>query len=107
SLVDPSVQYVRKYHKIPDFKLINQNGDTITQADYEDKIYVADFFYTTCPSFCSELTASFKKVQDNIKGDDEVKLLSHSVTPKIDSVARLKEYAVKHEVDDDKWNLVT
>lgn len=107
SLVDPSVQYVRKYHKIPDFKLINQNGDTITQADYEDKIYVADFFYTTCPSFCSELTASFQRVQQVIKEDEEVKLLSHSVTPNIDSVARLKEYAVKHEVDDHKWNLVT
>lgn len=107
SLVDTSVQFVRKYHTIPDFKLVNQNGDTITQADYEGKIYVADFFYTTCPSFCPELTASMKKVQEATKNDDEIKLISHTVTPKIDTVAQLKRYAVKNGVDDSKWNLVT
>lgn len=107
SLVDSSMQKVRKYHTIPDFKLINQNGDTITQAAYKGKIYVADFFYTTCPSFCPILTANMKKVQDKYKDDDEIKLLSHSVTPKIDSVAQLKKYAEKKGVDDDKWNLVT
>lgn len=107
SLVDPEVQYVRKYHYIPDFSLINQNGDTITQADYEGKIYVADFFYTTCPSFCPELTASLKRIQEATEGDDHVKLISHTVTPEIDSVAQLKKYAVEHGVDDSKWNLVT
>lgn len=107
SLVDPDIQYVRKYHKIPDFKLINQNGDTITQANYEGKIYVADFFYTTCPSFCADLTASFQRIQKEIKNDDKVFLLSHTVTPEIDSVPQLKDYAIKHEVDDQKWNLVT
>ncbi len=107
SLVDPDIQYVRKYHKIPDFKLINQNGDTITQANYEGKIYVADFFYTTCPSFCADLTASFQRIQKEIKNDDKVFLLSHTVTPEIDSVSQLKDYAIKHEVDDQKWNLVT
>lgn len=107
SLVDPSIQYVRKYHKIPDFTLINQNGDTITQANYEDKIYVADFFYTTCPSFCKELTANLKVIQEATKDDDEIRLISHTVTPEIDSFEKLKEYAVKHGVNDEKWNLVT
>jgi|SRR5690625_3062933 len=107
SLVDPEIQYVRKYHKIPDFKLINQNGDTITQESYKDKIYVADFFYTTCPSFCADLTASFKRIQETLKDDDKVLLLSHTVTPEIDSVPQLKDYAVKHGVNDEKWNLVT
>lgn len=107
SLVDPSIQYVRKYHKIPDFTLINQNGDTVTQADYEDKIYVADFFYTTCPTFCKELTASLKHIQEATKDDDEIRLISHTVTPEIDSVDRLKEYALDHGVNDEKWNLVT
>lgn len=107
SLVDSSIQYVRKYHKIADFKLINQNGDTITQEDYKEKIYVADFFYTTCPSFCPILTESLKKVQEATAGDDEIKLLSHTVTPDIDTPEKLKEYAVKKGVDDQKWNLVT
>lgn len=107
SLVDSSVQYVRKYHKIADFKLLNQNGDTITQADYKNKIYVADFFYTTCPSFCPELTASLKRVQEATQDDDEIKLVSYSVTPEIDSVPVLKDYALKYGVDDKKWNLLT
>ncbi len=107
SLVDPSVQYVRKYHRIPDFKLVNQNGDTITQADYENKIYVADFFYTTCPSFCPLLTESMRKVQEATRDDDEIKLLSHTVTPDIDTPEKLKAYALKKGVDDHKWNLVT
>src|SRR5699024_4736885 len=104
---DPSIQFVRKYHTIDDFKLINQNGDTITQADYEDKIYVADFFYTTCPTFCPQLTESMKKVQDATKDDDEIKLLSHTVTPEIDSVPVLRNYADENGVIDGKWNLVT
>lgn len=107
SLVDPSIQYVRKYHTIADFSLINQNGDTITQADYADKIYVADFFYTTCPSFCPILTESFFEIQEALKGDDEVLLLSHTVTPEIDGVPELREYADEHGVDDKRWNLVT
>ncbi len=107
SLVDSSIQYVRKYHKIADFKLINQNGDTITQEDYKNKIYVADFFYTTCPSFCPILTESMKKIQEATKDDDKIKLLSHTVTPNIDTPETLKAYAEKKGIDDKKWNLVT
>ena len=107
TLVDSSMQYVRKYHSIADFKLVNQNGDTITQNTYEDKIYVADFFFTTCPSICPVMTANLAEVQDEFKDDNEVLLLSHSVTPEIDSVAQLKKYAVEKGVIDQKWNLVT
>ena len=107
TLVDSSMQYVRKYHSIADFKLINQNGDTITQNTYADKIYVADFFFTTCPSICPVMTANLAEVQDEFKDDNEVLLLSHSVTPEIDSVAQLKKYAREKGVIDQKWNLVT
>ena len=107
ALVDSSMQYVRKYHSIADFKLINQNGDTITQNTYADKIYVADFFFTTCPSICPVMTANLAEVQDEFKDDNEVLLLSHSVTPEIDSVAQLKKYALEKGVIDQKWNLVT
>ncbi len=106
-LVDSTVQYIRKYHKVAEFKLINQNGQIITQNHYKDKIYVADFFFTTCQTICPIMTGHMKEIQDRIKNDDQVLLLSHSVTPKIDSVARLKKYAIDKGVDDSKWNLVT
>ncbi|GAA4276584.1 hypothetical protein GCM10022259_13080 [Aquimarina mytili] len=106
-LVDTTVQYIRKYHKIADFELINQNGEIVTQENYKDKIYVADFFFTTCQTICPIMTDHMKEIQDRLKDDNDVLLLSHSVTPKIDSVARLKKYALNIGVDDAKWNLVT
>lgn len=106
-LVDSTLVYVKKYHSIADFKLINQNGDTISQADYADKIYIADFFFTTCPTICPVMTANMADIQQIIKDDDEVMLLSHSVTPEIDSVPQLKKYALEKGVIDVKWNLVT
>lgn len=106
-LVDSSLQHVKKYHRIADFSLLNQNGDTITQENYRDKIYVADFFFTTCPTICPIMTANLVEVQAALANDPEVLLLSHSVTPEIDSVAQLKKYAIVKGVNDAKWNLVT
>ena len=106
-LVDTSVAHRIKYHTISNFNLINQNGDTITQAFYDDKIYVADFFFTTCQSICPVMTKNMKKVQDKLINDKEILLLSHSVTPEIDSVEQLKRYAIANQINDDKWNLVT
>src|SRR5690554_7439324 len=107
TLVDSTKHYVKKYHTIADFALLNQNGDTITQNDYEGKIYVADFFFTTCPTICPIMTDNMVKLQEQLKNNSNVKLLSHSVTPQIDSVPVLKAYAVKKGVNDNKWNLVT
>ncbi len=106
-LVDSTVQHIRKYHKIADFRLINQNGEVITQDTYKNKIYVADFFFTTCQTICPIMTGHMKEIQDRLKEDHDVLLLSHSVTPTIDSVVRLKKYAIAKGVDDTKWNLVT
>jgi len=106
-LVDSTVQHVKKFHKIADFSLTNQNGETITQKDYEDKIYVADFFFTTCQTICPIMTDHMRVLQDKLIQDNDVLLLSHSVTPEIDSVAQLKRYALKKGVNDTKWNLVT
>jgi protein SCO1/2 len=107
SLVDSTLYYKKKYHTIADFKLVNQNGDTITQANYKDKIYVADFFFTTCPTICPIMTKNMAEIQDAILDDPEIMLLSHSVTPVIDSVPQLKKYALEKGVVDSKWNLVT
>jgi protein SCO1 len=106
-LVDSTLVYVKKYHSIADFKLINQNGDTVTQEQYAQKIYIADFFFTTCPTICPMMTANMVDIQKIIQDDDEVMLLSHSVTPEIDSVPQLKKYALEKGVIDAKWNLVT
>ncbi len=106
-LVDSTLVYVKKYHTIADFELVNQNGDTITQETYTDKIYIADFFFTTCPTICPVMTANMTDIQEVLKKDDEVLLLSHSVTPEIDSVQQLKKYALEKGVIDSKWNLVT
>jgi len=106
-LVDTTVQYIRKYHKVKDFKLVNQNADTITQKNYEDKIYVADFFFTTCQSICIDMAKSMQTLQKEFENDEDILLLSHSVTPEIDDVARLKKYAIEKGVIDSKWNLVT
>lgn len=106
-LVPQEIQHIRKYHTIADFSLTNQNGEIITQEDYKDKIYIADFFFTTCPTICPIMTKNMADIQQEIINDDDVLLLSHSVTPEIDSVAELKKYAIEKGVDDTKWNLLT
>ncbi len=106
-LVDTTLQYVKKYHTIANFSLTNQNGKTITQDTYKDKIYVADFFFTTCQTICPIMTDHMLRIQEKLKNDDRVLLLSHTVTPEIDSVAQLKKYATEKGVNDAKWNLVT
>lgn len=106
-LVAPELSHVKKYHTIADFTLVNQNGDTITEQDYKNKIYIADFFFTTCLTICPIMTGNMEYLQEQIMDDPQVLLLSHSVTPEIDSVPRLKEYALEKGVVDSKWNLVT
>ncbi|WP_417352832.1 SCO family protein [Flavobacterium alkalisoli] len=107
-LVDTTIQYVARDHKIADFAFVNQNGDTITQKDYEGKVYVADFFFTTCPTICPIMTDNMVWLQDKIKDNPDVMLLSHSVTPDIDSPEVLKDYAEKKGViENGRWNLVT
>lgn len=106
-LVDNSIQHVSKYHKINDFSLTNQNGETVTQENYKGKIYVADFFFTTCATICPIMTKNMADIQKEIMNDRDIMLLSHSVTPEIDTVAQLKRYAIEKGVNDKKWNLVT
>lgn len=106
-LVDSTVQYISKYHTIDDFSFVNQNGKTITQKDYEGKVYVADFFFTTCGSICPKMTSNLAEVQKAIVNNPKVMLLSHTVFPETDSVPVLKAYALKNGVIDSKWNLVT
>tara|TARA_R110002051_G_scaffold5108_3_gene27368 strand:+ start:12101 stop:12793 length:693 start_codon:yes stop_codon:yes gene_type:complete len=106
-LVDYSVQEVGANHVVSDFKLINQNGKTITQIDYLNKIYVVDFFFTRCPSICPIMANNMKKLQERFLSTEQVMLLSLSVTPEMDSVPILKEYSDKYNANAIKWNIAT
>ncbi|MEB3801310.1 SCO family protein [Flavobacterium columnare] len=106
-LVDTTVQHIANKHLIPPFSFTNQDGKTVTQKDYEGKIYVADFFFTSCQTICPLMTNNMSWLQDKIKNNPKVMLLSHSVTPDIDSVPVLKKYAVEKGAISGKWNLVT
>lgn len=106
-LVDESLLHVRRNHKVLDFSLIDQNGDTITQEDYKDKIYVTDFFFTRCMTICPIMTTNMEKLQAEFLNDDDIMFLSHSVTPDIDSVSVLRAYADKKGVIDAKWHITT
>lgn len=107
SLVDVSVKHITKNHTISDFSLINQNGEIITQNDYKDKIYIADFFFTRCRTICIAMAYNMNQLQEFYKNDPDILFLSHSVTPEMDSVPILKEYAIKKGVIDGKWNVTT
>lgn len=106
-LVDSTVQHIGYKHTIAPFKFINQNGKVVTNKDYEGKIYVADFFFTTCQTICPKMTTNMTWLQEQIKNNPKVKLLSHTVFPDEDTVEVLKRYAKERGVIDSKWNLVT
>ena len=106
-LVEEDIRYIKKYHKINDFSLINQNGKLISQEFYQNKIYVADFFFTTCPDICPIMTENMGYLQSELKNQTDVLLVSFSVTPNVDSVDVLRSYADLKKVDDAKWNLFT
>ena len=104
---DFTPEWEKKIHKIPDFSLTNQNGDTITNETYRGKIYVADFFFTSCPGICPTLTKNMADLQKTYSKDSVIMLLSHSVMPWYDTEKVLKEYAEKNGVNNKQWNLVT
>ncbi len=107
NLVDAGLKHITKDHTIADFELTNQNGEIITNNNYKNKIYIADFFFTRCQTICIAMAYNMSELQDFYKNDDEIMFLSHSVTPVIDSVSVLKEYANKKGVIDGKWNVTT
>ena len=106
-LVDKSIRNVSNNHTIKDFNLINQNGIKVSSKDYENKIYVVDFFFTSCPSICPIMTNNMLLIQEEFIKNNDIMLLSISVTPEIDNVQVLKKYAIKKGIIDSKWNITT
>ena len=106
-MVDPSIQHQKKYHTIGDFSLTNQNGETITQDNYNDKIYVADFFFTICPDICKDMAVQKRRLQDAMLAENNFVILSHSVTPIMDSVPVMKAYGELQGAIEGRWHLLT
>lgn len=106
-LVDESVRDVDRNHRIQSFTLINQLGDTIDEHVFDDKIYVADFFFTRCMGICPKMSKQMDRAAEELKSEDDVKFISHSVTPVSDSVSILAEYAALYGADPEQWMLVT
>lgn len=104
---DFTPEWKKGTHKIPQFSFINQNGESVTNNTYKDKIYVVDFFFTTCPGICPKLEKSMSNLQETYTNDDDIMLLSHTVMPWVDDVEKLKAYSIENEIDSKKWNLVT
>ncbi len=95
------------YHKIPDFKFLNQDSLWISDKDMAGKIYVADFFFTTCPTICPKMKTQLLRIYDKFAEDDRVRILSHTIDPEYDGVRVLKEYAKKLNITSPRWNLLT
>lgn len=106
-LVDESVRNVTKNHQISSFSLVTQDGENVNQSLTEDKIYVADFFFTTCPTICPKMAKQMKRVYDEFEDEERFMILSHTVYPENDSSVVLKKYAVELEVNTQKWVFLT
>ncbi|MBA4852103.1 SCO family protein [Emticicia sp. BO119] len=95
------------YHTIPDFQLVDQDSNLVTNKTYENKIYVADFFFTTCPTICPIMKTQMLRIYDKFKDNPEVGILSHTIDPRHDTVAVLKAYARRLGVSGNFWHFVT
>ncbi len=107
SLVDTHLRDKVSPHHVSDFKLINQFGDTITQKEFSDRIYVVDFFFTRCPTICPVMSLNMAKIQEAFKEENRLLLLSVTVTPEYDSVPVLYEYAQEKGAIPSKWHITT
>lgn len=95
------------YHKIADYAFVNQDSATVTPKTFEGKVYVADFFFTSCPTICPIMKTQMLRVYDKIENNPDVMILSHSIDPKHDTVAVLREFAERLGVSSDKWHFIT
>lgn len=95
------------FHTIADFRFVDQDSNIVTQETFKDKIYVADFFFTSCRTICPIMKTQMLRVYDSIKSDPDVLLLSHTIDPEYDTVGLLHDYAERLGVESDKWLFVT
>ena len=95
------------FHQIPDFRFVNQDSLPVTEEWVEGKVYVTDFFFTSCPTICPKMSQQMLRIQERFRENQEVLLLSHSVDPSYDTPEVLSAYAQKLDIDTEKWQLLT
>lgn len=105
--VDGKTVYDTVYHTIADFRFVNQDSAIVTNATFEDKIYVTDFFFTSCPTICPIMKQQMLRIYAAYEDNPQVALLSHTIDPEYDTVALLKDFSEKLGVSSDKWHFVT
>ncbi|WP_299124398.1 SCO family protein [uncultured Tenacibaculum sp.] len=96
-----------KYTKVPDFEFTNQHGETISNKDYEGKVYVVEFFFATCPTICPIMNARLVEVQNEFMGNPNFGIASFSITPEIDTPKQLKAYAKRNGINHKNWHMLT
>ena len=107
TLVSPALQSTGRGHRVGNFHLIDQEGESVTGKDADGKIRVIEFFFTTCPSICKVMAEELQRVQKQFADEDQVLILSHTVMPEVDDVPTLAAYAKKKGVDYKRWRLLT
>ena len=105
--MDPKSDSFRHIHQIPPFRFLNQNGEVVTEQAVENKIYVANFVFTTCAGICPKMIGNFCILQKAYAADPDIVLLSHTVNPEVDSVGRLRVFAIKKNIHAPQWQLLT
>lgn len=108
-MVDPDVLMSRKGygHTIGNFSFLNQDSILITQKDVENKVFIAEYFFTTCGTICPIMNAQMQRVHDAYKSNEGVRILSFTVNPEVDNIERMKAYADEHGAKDNKWHFLT
>ncbi len=104
---DGKITYDTIYHSIPNFTFTNQDGKTITEKEVAGKVYIADFFFTSCPSICPKMTNTLFLVQEGLKDEKDFRILSHSIDPDYDTPEKLKAYAQKYAANTEIWHFLT
>ena len=106
-MVDPELARIGYGHTIGNFSFLDQNGKVFTQEHVKGKVYVVEYFFTTCGTICPKMNAQMQRIQQAYKGSNKVEILSFTVNPKTDTVEQLKRYALDHEANDQQWHFLT
>jgi protein SCO1/2 len=104
-LIDGKVDTI--YHQIPPFRFLNQDSTWVSEKDMSGKIYVADFFFTSCPTICPKMKTQLLRIYERYASNDQIRILSHSIDPTFDTPIVLKQYAERLQVKAPRWNMLT
>ena len=106
-MVDPEMLRIGNGHRIGNFSFLNQDGETVTQEEVKGKVYVAEYFFTTCGTICPRMNDQMRRIQFKFADNDDVRLMSFTVDPEVDTVEQMKRYADDHGAKTGQWHFLT